>query len=235
MFLEKYHLQTEAGIQVSRQQASDFAKEIADDFNPIHDVDAKRFCVPGDLLFALALNSYGLSQRMQFTFSEMVADGVPLQLPQTSAEKIAICDRQGKEYLHIEREGKTSLDRPLIFNFIRGYVAFSGHNFPHILIPLMADHGVMINPDRPLIMYQGMTIDLDTLDCSSPTLELSKASLDIDRKRGNVVLAFNLLESGQVIGRGEKQIILSGLRPYDQERVDLLVAEYNARKQAHAA
>lgn len=235
MFLDKYHLHTNTGIQVSRQQASDFAKEVADDFNPIHDVDAKRFCVPGDLLFALALSNYGLSQRMQITFSEMVADGVSLLFPETTSEKIAICGEQGKEYLHIERSGETSLDRTLISNFAQAYVAFSGHNFPHILIPLMAEHGVMINPDRPLVMYQGMTFDLKDLNCSNPTLKLSKATLDIDRKRGNVVLAFNLLEEGKVIGQGEKRIILSGLRPYDQSRIDLLVEEYNIRKQTHAA
>lgn len=230
--LENYAVENDNGIQVSRQQASDFAKQIAKDFNPIHDVDAKRFCVPGDLLFALALSKYGLSQRMRFTFSDMVGEGVALQFP-PPANKVTVSDKNGREYLHIEREGEVSIDQTLVRNFTRAYVAFSGHNFPHILIPLMADHGVMINPDRPLVMYQGMTIDLDHLNCSQPDLELSKSSLDIDRKRGNVLLEFNLVENGEVIGRGEKRVILSGLRPYVQENIDSLVTEYNARKQAY--
>jgi len=228
--IENYAAETNAGIQVSRQQASNFAKQVADDFNPIHDVEAKRFCVPGDLLFALALSKYGLSQRMSFTFSDMVGDGIALQFP-PAANKITISDKNGKEYLHIEREGDVSIDQSLVQNFTRAYVAFSGHNFPHILIPLMAKHDVMINTARPLVMYQGMTIDLDDLDCVQPTLELSKSSLDIDRKRGNVLLEFNLMEGGKVIGRGEKRIILSGLRPYEQGSIDQLVEEYNARKQ----
>ncbi|MFC1684956.1 DUF3581 domain-containing protein [Pseudomonadota bacterium] len=230
MHIENYAAETNAGIQVSRQQASNFAKQVADDFNPIHDVEAKRFCVPGDLLFALALSKYGLSQRMSFTFSDMVGDGIALQFP-PAANKITISDKNGKEYLHIEREGDVSIDQSLVQNFTRAYVAFSGHNFPHILIPLMAKHDVMINTARPLVMYQGMTIDLDDLDCVQPTLELSKSSLDIDRKRGNVLLEFNLMEGGKVIGRGEKRIILSGLRPYEQGSIDQLVEEYNARKQ----
>lgn len=53
MFLSPYFLKQNQSISVSAQQASDFAKKIAQDFNPIHDVGAKRFCVPGYLLFAL--------------------------------------------------------------------------------------------------------------------------------------------------------------------------------------
>ena len=51
MLVEKYYSEVGQEVRVSRQQASDFAKNIADDFNPIHDVQTKRFCVPGDLLF----------------------------------------------------------------------------------------------------------------------------------------------------------------------------------------
>ena len=108
--IENYAAETDAGIQVSRQQASNFAKQIADDFNPIHDVEAKRFCVPGDLLFALALSKYGLSQRMSFTFSDMVGDGIALQFP-PAGNKITVSDNNGKEYLHIEREGDVSIDQ----------------------------------------------------------------------------------------------------------------------------
>jgi len=62
----------------SQQQASDFAKNVAGDFNPIHDVGAKKFLVPGDLLFSLILQQSGLSQKMQFTFSGMVNENTKL-------------------------------------------------------------------------------------------------------------------------------------------------------------
>ena len=61
MFLDKYYSEVGTKVQFTRQQGSGFAKEIADDFNPLHDPDAKLFCVPGDLLFAIALAKYGLS------------------------------------------------------------------------------------------------------------------------------------------------------------------------------
>jgi len=73
-----------------------FAKEVAHDFNPLHDVDAKRFCVPGDLLFSMALEKYGLSQNMHFNFSGMVGHDVLLNFPDTDAELIDVNDNQGK-------------------------------------------------------------------------------------------------------------------------------------------
>ncbi|MEX2365607.1 MAG: DUF3581 family protein, partial [Pseudohongiellaceae bacterium] len=73
MFLDAFHTQhTDNTISISAEQGSAFAKEIAGDFNPIHNIGAKRFVVPGDLLFALVLNRYGLSKSMSVRFSGMV-------------------------------------------------------------------------------------------------------------------------------------------------------------------
>ena len=47
-----------------------------DDYNPLHDKDAKKFCAPGDLLFSLVLDRYGISERMEFTFAGMVDENV---------------------------------------------------------------------------------------------------------------------------------------------------------------
>ena len=38
-------------VVISAEQASRFAKSVAGDYNPIHNPDARCFCVPGDLLF----------------------------------------------------------------------------------------------------------------------------------------------------------------------------------------
>ena len=56
MQLNQYFSETDNSFEFTRQQASDFAKKVAGDFNPIHDVISKRFCVPGDLLFAVLLS-----------------------------------------------------------------------------------------------------------------------------------------------------------------------------------
>lgn len=233
MLLDDYYSIYEGTIHVSPKQASDFAKKIAGDFNPLHNEDAKRFCVPGDLLFALVLNNYGLSQHMNFTFSGMVGSGVDLVFPQAGNGPITISDNNGKDYLSIERDGETSTDPELIQNLIRHYVEFSGQTFPHILIPLMAEHKVMINPDRPLVIYESMAINIDRLDIKDPQLELTHTTLDIDGKRGRVCLEFCLKTGNEVVGGGKKNMVLSGLREFDQATIDQLVNDYAARKNAY--
>lgn len=230
MFLDRFFSTNEGRISFSRQQASDFAKTIADDFNPIHDVDAKRFCVPGDLLFAVVLGRYGLSQHMRFTFSGMVADGVPLNFPVTDDSRFVITDEQGREYLGIERSGAVTTDPQTLAGLTRCYVAFSGMTFPHILVPLMAQHQVMINPERPLVVYESMVIDMTRLGITDPVLHLTESSLDVQGKRGNIRLKFQLTEADEPVGSGEKNMVLSGLRPFEQAAIDQLVNEFNSRK-----
>lgn len=230
MRLEDYFSRRGNRILVSRRQASGFAKKIAGDFNPIHDEDAKRFCVPGDLLFALGLHHYGLSQQMCFNFGGMVSDNVPLLFPETEENDISICDDSGKEYLNIRRSGERSTDQALISDLSQRYVEFSGQTFPHILVPLMRERQVMINTDRPLVIYERMAINLDELGIQAPALELVSSNLEVEGKRGNVSLQFVVNASGKTVGRGEKNIVLSGLREYDQGKIDQLVKEYGGRK-----
>jgi hypothetical protein len=113
---------------------------------------------------------------------------------------------------------------------VRAYVAFSGQNFPNILVPLMAESGVMINPSRPLIIYQSMTLQLTTLEFSSPSLFLSKTELNMSEKRGNVSLYFDIFDGAKLIGEGKKYLILSGLKPFEKNKVDEMVGKYNERK-----
>ncbi|QSX37756.1 DUF3581 domain-containing protein [Shewanella sedimentimangrovi] len=231
MFLDPYFNQTDTRVQISKAQASAFAKGIAQDFNPIHDVDAKRFCVPGDLLFALVLSHYGLSQKMQFRFEGMVGDGVELQFPAEVGEAFSVRDSRDKSYLQVQRQGEVSHCPEQIESFIRSYVAFSGLNFVHVLVPLMHEHGVMINPDRPLVIYESMAFELNSLDFTQVTLELVKSSLAIDGKRGDVTLEFALMAEGKTVGTGLKTLVMSGLRPLESEQVDAMVAEYESRRQ----
>ena len=60
MFIKKYCPIDNDKITFTRQQGSDFAKQVADDFNPLHNIDAKRFCVPGALLFSIVIAKSGL-------------------------------------------------------------------------------------------------------------------------------------------------------------------------------
>lgn len=233
MFLNNFYQDLDGTIQVSREQASDFAKSIAGDFNPIHDVDAKRFCVPGDLLFALVLNKYGISQHMHFTFSGMVGDGVELVFPEMTDADIIIKDNADKAYLSIEHSGDINPNPDLIENLSRRYVEFSGQTFPHILVPLMTEHNVMVNPARPLFIYESMTINIDQLDISEPELTLTESKLTVEGKRGSVSLNFSVSDNGKIVGSGEKTMVMSGLREFEQGAIDQMVNDYAAHKQSY--
>ena len=232
MVLANYFTAKGNKVQFSRDQASRFAKEIANDFNPLHNADAKMFCVPGDLLFSVALNHLGLSQQMNFTFSGMVRDNVVI-FPDSNASLIEVVDEMGKQYLSIERKGDTTHDHLLIDRLSSRYVAFSGKAFPHILVPLMAAKGVMINPARPLVIYQSMEINLHRLDFSDPQLESTGSCLDVQGKKGMVRLDFRFMEAGIEVGRGAKYMALRGLQPFQDDTMQSVIDEYNNYKQTY--
>ena len=114
MLLESYYTKHDNVIRVSAQQASRFAKTQCHDFNPIHDPENKRFCVPGDLLFSIALNEYGISESMSFTFTNMIGDNIGVNFPEDNGEHIVITNENGRSVLEITRHGKISRDPELI-------------------------------------------------------------------------------------------------------------------------
>jgi hypothetical protein len=234
MNLEKYYNLENSKLSFTRQQASDFAKSVAGDFNSIHDIDSKRFCVPGDLLFAVIIHHYGLRQTMGFSFSGMVSDDVTLILPEINTREISIYDENDKKYLDISSNGAHSQNQGLIDSLTRNYVEFSGHTFPHILVPLMKENNVMINPERPLVIYDHMRISLDTLDIDSIELSLSDSIFRLYGKRGDVALNYDLCSNGERVGKGQKKMVLSGLREYEQEKIDNQIAAYNEDKSRYA-
>ncbi|WP_087023547.1 DUF3581 family protein [Thaumasiovibrio subtropicus] len=230
MFLAPYFTRNEQSWQFSRQQASHFAKYIAGDFNPIHDEEAKRFCVPGDLLFSMVLANHGLHKKMKFTFSGMVTEKQHLHISESTPGQLDLVDEAGKAYLHVNYEGELTQNSELIEQVTRKYVRFSGMNFPHIMVPLMESAQSMINPDRPLVIYESMEIEFDTLEFSLPDVELTQSDIEVDGKRGSVTLGFRFSENGKEIGHGRKVMRMSGLKPYCANAVDDLVNEFNSRK-----
>ncbi|WP_274620609.1 DUF3581 family protein [Colwellia maritima] len=102
MFIEQYCAINKEKISFTRQQGSDFAKQVADDFNPLHNIEAKRFCVPGDLLFSVIIAKAGLHQEMSFNFSGMVNDNLTLTFPTEINDSFDIVDDNDKTYLTIE-------------------------------------------------------------------------------------------------------------------------------------
>ena len=235
MFLSSYFSTQDHQFQFTRLQASHFAKKVAGDFNPIHDEDNKRFCVPGDLLFAVLLSKQGISHKMRFNFSGMVSDGVALHIDNKCEKEAAVVDANGKEYLHMNREGDVNQNAEFIEHVVANYVRFSGMNFPHIMVPLMEEKQMMINCQRPLVIYESMEIEFERLDLTDPEVTFSGATFDVEGKRGLVTLNFDFTQDGEVVGKGIKRMVASGLKPYNQEDIDDLVNRFHERKDAFLA
>ncbi|MCB1800218.1 MAG: DUF3581 domain-containing protein [Gammaproteobacteria bacterium] len=235
MKLNDYYAIDDAGLRIDAQLASDFAKTVAGDFNPLHDPDNRRFCVPGDLLFTVLLQHYGISQQMDFRFSGMVGADTLLQLDAEPGDAYELRDAAGKAYLHVERGGDSTRDAALIERLARSYVEFSGQNFPHILLPLMQQQGVMINIERPMVIYESMAFKLERVDIPNVNLRLAGSEMQVDGKRGDVRLTFEFLCGDKVVGNGCKRLLLSGLRPYEQDGIDQLVSAYLARRDNYRA
>ena len=233
MFLKDFYSVHNGNVSIVAEQASMFAKEIAHDFNPLHDVDAKRFCVPGDLLFSLALEKYGLSQNMHFIFAGMVGHDVLLNFPDTDAEQIDVNDNQDKTYLQIERSGGLSRDSALIESFIRDYVAFSGQNFPYVLVPLLAQEKVMFNINRPLVIYESMTLSFHHLDFRQASVEMLEPKMEVNGKRASAFLHFQIKAGGDTVGTGLKKLAISVPSDYEAEPMQAFVDEYLARKNGY--
>ncbi|WP_341662179.1 DUF3581 domain-containing protein [Vibrio sp.] len=235
MFLKPYFSSNDKQFEFTRQQASHFAKVVAGDFNPIHDEDNKRFCVPGDLLFAVLLKKEGVSQKMRFDFSGMVGEGIALHINNKCDKQASVVDCNGKEYLQMTREGDINRDPAFIEHVVTNYVQFSGMNFPHIMVPLMQEQKMMINCQRPLVIYESMEVEFSRLDISNPEVEFNGATFDVEGKRGVVTLNFDFKQETDVVGKGIKRMVASGLKEYNQDDIDGLVSRFNERKKAFLA
>ena len=88
----------------------------------------------------------------------------------------------------------------------------------------------MVNTDRPLVIYDHMRIALDTLDIDEVKLSLTDSEFRLYGKRGDVALNFQLNCNGEAIGKGQKKMVLSGLREFDQGKIDEIIHAYAQRK-----
>ncbi len=229
MNIEHFFATSGSAVTFSRSQASLFAKSVAGDFNPIHDIDTRRFCVPGDLLFAVVLHLRGVSQSMEFEFLNMVDDGDLLEtVPRP--EGLALTGSADKKYLDVSISGECSADPEFAKALTSAYVQFSGKTFPYLLVDLMRAHEVMINPARPLVIYKSMSIQLEQLNVGNVKLEHSESSLVKEGKKAEVILYFDIYRGEEKIGKGNKKMLLGGLRQYDQAVIDVLVEDYQETK-----
>lgn len=239
MDIAQYYSLSDDGLSFSQHQASDFAKGVAGDFNPIHDIGSKRFCVPGDLLFGVLLHRYGCRSETSVQFAGMLSADNPLSLPRSLPEHgdsaLHVKDSRERDVLIFFPRGAPVGDASFVSRLTEQYVRFSGRTFPDLLVPLMREAGVMINPTRPLVIYKDMSLRLSASSDELLELSLSETNCHVTGKKGAVRLGFTISAAGKVIGEGEKNLVMSGLREFDQMAMQGVVDEYNQHKHVFGA
>ncbi len=230
MQLENYFNIKNQQITFTRQQASYFAKLEANDFNPIHDEASPRFCVPGDLLLAILLTKEGIAEQMQLSFSGMISDKNALTLAKLADNSIDVLDANQKVYLKLERSGKIKKDPALANKIAQKYIQLSGMGFPYIIVPLLKEKALMINPARPLVIYDSMSLSFFDFDFLEPEVELTDSALTFEGKRAIVTLSFTFKENGKCIGEGQKRMICSSLIAYDEPIATALIDKFYLNK-----
>lgn len=250
MDISEYITESEGAVSFSEEKASEFAKSVAGDFNPIHDPGSKRFCVPGDLLFSVLLCRYGAAQTTSVQFSGMLDGSTRMLLPSTVNGTSHITDARARPLLSISFSGNRFAHSGFIARLSELYVQFSGQTFPDILVPLMKSAGIMINPARPLVIYKDMAIELndsatalfkvsegeELVDLQEPlyhdlSLRIASTDISVNGRKGVVRLSFTIDVAGQIIGTGEKNLVLSGLREYEEAAMQAIVDQYNHRRE----
>lgn len=248
MNLNDYFTAVDRSVSFSETQASAFAKGVAGDFNPLHDPGHKRFCVPGDLIFSVLLHYFGIARISAVQFSGMLDGSTSMQLPELADEHTPIADANGKTLLSLFFQGTRINNADFVAALSEQYVRFSGKTFPDILVPLMREADIMINPDRPMVIYKDMSIELTEAVFPMPdndsaaagtanlqgedslpaiSLDLSDSDISIHGRKGAVKLQFTIAANGLIVGKGEKNMVISGLRPYNESAMQEVVSQYN--------
>ncbi|SFR54680.1 DUF3581 family protein [Thiomicrospira sp. ALE5] len=238
MFLSDFYQTCSSRLNsfvIEPEQASRFAKQVAGDFNPLHNPDSKRFCVPGDLLFAVSLSQLGLAKHMRVKFVGMLSDNRELTFVPEQTDNYLIQDSDAKTFLSLTHQDCLTRDSQIIAPFIKAYVAFSGESFPHLLVPIMAEHNIMINPARPMVMYESMAVNFDTQPTQNTQLAYAGYDIDLQGKRAQVALKFTIMNGDTPIGHGHKTMLLSGLRVYDAQAMQQVCDDYAQIKSSYAA
>ena len=97
----------------------------------------------------------------------------------------------------------------------------------------MKEHQVMFNPARPLVMYNSMNFEFSTLTLHNPLhVELAKSEFEVEAKRANEFLHFEIYDGEKVIGRGIKTVVVGGLKTYDHDAISAFADNYLALRNA---
>lgn len=88
----------------------------------------------------------------------------------------------------------------------------------------------MFNINRPLVIYESMTLSFRHLDFRQASVEMLEPKMEVNGKRASAFLHFQVKEGGIEVGKGFKKLAISVPSSYEAEPMQAFVEEYLARK-----
>ena len=88
----------------------------------------------------------------------------------------------------------------------------------------------MFNINRPLVIYESMTLSFDHLDFQQASVEMLEPKMEVNGKRATAFLHFQIKADGDAVGTGVKKLALSVPSDYEAEPMQAFVDEFLARK-----
>ena len=88
----------------------------------------------------------------------------------------------------------------------------------------------MFNLNRPLVIYESMTLSFDHFDFQQASVEMLKPKMEVNGKRATAFLHFEIKADGIVVGTGFKKLAISVPSDYEAGPMQKFVDEYLDRK-----
>jgi len=88
----------------------------------------------------------------------------------------------------------------------------------------------MFNLNRPLVIYESMTLSFDHLDFRQASVEMLEPKMEVNGKRASAYLHFQIKTGKNVVGTGFKKLAISVQNGYESEPMQAFVDDYLARK-----
>ena len=88
----------------------------------------------------------------------------------------------------------------------------------------------MFNINRPLVIYESMTLSFHHLNFRQASVEMMEPKMEVTGKRASAFLHFQIKTGENIVGEGFKKLAISVLSGYESEPMQAFVDAYLARK-----
>lgn len=206
---------------------SAYARNVAKDFNPIHSHLAKKYCVPGDLIFALITEMHGAHNYMRVDFLNRVGAECKLFFD-TKRIALALLDVDKKLYAELATAGDKSVCPKRLKTVSNVVVSCTSGYFPYKLIDNLREENVMLSIRRSMVMLKSIEVELRNIhSASSLVAKYQSSGLELSGKRGEVKVYFQLFDDdGISVGFVTKTVLIIGIEKFNDKASKQYLDDY---------